>query len=186
MFVISVDSPYRIRIPYLSIRWILLTTLSLEKHLLASCRELARPTISPNISSSVAPEFCLALLETKLLDVTGTRSSVVPSEGLAAHGTGPVPMQAVIQKHEERSTEKVTEVTASQTHIVTGNGTCSKLGTEGGHKTSVLTRCSHFAQPCDRGREEAGIMGTLVADSSGHGEYTSRSYRLRVWDIIDY
>ncbi|KAL2620863.1 hypothetical protein R1flu_001068 [Riccia fluitans] len=190
--------------------------------------------------SSSSTKFGLPSVDVSII---GTQSSVVPSVGLGgAYGSVPVPMQAVSQKHEERSTEKVTGVTDSQTHIVTGNsvelsGTCSKLGTEGGvaefrgptvhglvrftqvdecesqieasfdgltpgpHSWSVneygdvrhgaastgLPYAPHVLplhNPVTEDEKKAGVLGTLVADSSGHAEYTSRSFSLRVWDII--
>ncbi|KAL2620844.1 hypothetical protein R1flu_001049 [Riccia fluitans] len=48
--------------------------------------------------SSSSTYFGLASVD---VSRTGTRSSVVASIGLAAHGSGPVPMQSVSQKHEE-------------------------------------------------------------------------------------
>ncbi|OAE24946.1 hypothetical protein AXG93_3545s1110 [Marchantia polymorpha subsp. ruderalis] len=59
---------------------------------------------------------------------------------------------------------------------------------EGAASTGLpYSRVSTSTGPSGKHEEEvemAGMLGTLVADSTGHAEFSSRSSRLAVWDII--
>ncbi|KAL2620859.1 hypothetical protein R1flu_001064 [Riccia fluitans] len=112
---------------------------------------------------------------------TGTRSSVVPSVGLAAHGSGPVPVQAVSQKRLKPDLTVLTPGPHSWSVNEYGDVRYGAASTGLPFSPDVLT----LLNPATEDEKKAGIMGTLVADSSGHAEYTSRSSRLRVWDIIE-